>query len=220
MDPRQFLQHLSATPQASAGELQQLEQFTGQNPWCGIAHQLLLEAYYLNNSEKADHYVPMAAIYAVTRRYLHQRIQQIKAQKTVPCDIKPENTTPVSQEVATPVPERKAPAHIPSSDYFAGDDFPLLPPGDDAIGRFITEKPRITPLSSSLMGVENTFIPANTGVYAPEDMVTETLAKIYADQGLYTHAIDIYEKLSLREPKKSVYFADLIQNLKNLKSKI
>jgi hypothetical protein len=50
-------------------------------------------------------------------------------------------------------------------------------------------------------------------------MVTETLAKIYADQGLYTRAIDVYEKLSLREPKKSAYFAVLIQNLKDLKSK-
>jgi hypothetical protein len=70
------------------------------------------------------------------------------------------------------------------------------------------------------MGVDNTFASANTGVYAPEDMVTETLAKIYTEQGLYTRAIDIYEKLSLREPKKSIYFADLIQNLKNLKSKI
>jgi hypothetical protein len=219
MDTHQFLQYLRATPQASSGELQQLEQFTGQYPWCGIAHQLLLEAYHSNDSEKAGHYTPMAAIYAVTRHYLYQRIQQIKTQKAKPAAGNPENTPAVSPEVKTLTPERKMPVTIPSGEYFNSDDLSLINPGDDAVGRFIIEKPKISPLSSSLMGVDNSFLPANTGAYAPEDMVTETLAKIYTDQGLYTRAIDIYEKLRLREPKKSVYFADLIQNVKNLKSK-
>jgi hypothetical protein len=211
MDAPQFLHYLSTPPSASASEVQQLEQFAGECPWCGIAHQLLLEAYHLNNSEKAGDYTPVAAIYAITRHYLYQRLQQIQTQRNSPPIIRPEKRTP-----ETPV--RKTTVNVPSGEYFSGDDLTLVNPGSDAIGRFITEKPKITPLSSSLMGVEDTFVFTKTGTYAPEDMVTETLAKIYADQALYTRAIDVYEKLSLREPKKSAYFADLIQNLKNLKS--
>ena len=48
---------------------------------------------------------------------------------------------------------------------------------------------------------------------------TETLAEIYGEQGYYEQAKDIYSKLSLLYPEKSVYFASLIEKLNN-KSKI
>jgi len=47
-----------------------------------------------------------------------------------------------------------------------------------------------------------------------EDFVTETLAKIYAQQGNFKKAISAYGKLSLKFPEKSDYFARLIQELK------
>lgn len=48
-----------------------------------------------------------------------------------------------------------------------------------------------------------------------EHLVTETLAQIYAMQGNLNKAIRAYEILSLKFPQKSVYFASLIQKLKN-----
>jgi hypothetical protein len=49
-----------------------------------------------------------------------------------------------------------------------------------------------------------------------DDLVSEELAEIYAQQGLKRQAIEIYRKLSLLNPKKSAYFADQIEKLKNL----
>jgi tetratricopeptide (TPR) repeat protein len=49
-----------------------------------------------------------------------------------------------------------------------------------------------------------------------EEFVTETLASIYAQQGYYKRAIKIFEKLSLKYPEKSTYFAAQIEKIKNL----
>jgi tetratricopeptide (TPR) repeat protein len=49
-----------------------------------------------------------------------------------------------------------------------------------------------------------------------DDLVTETLASIYAQQGYYKKALQIFEKLSLKYPEKSTYFAAHIEKIKNL----
>jgi hypothetical protein len=49
-----------------------------------------------------------------------------------------------------------------------------------------------------------------------DDFVTETLAFIYARQGYNKRAIRIFEKLSLKYPEKSTYFAAQIEKIKIL----
>ena len=45
-------------------------------------------------------------------------------------------------------------------------------------------------------------------------LCTETLASIYAQQGYYQQAIEIYSKLCLLYPEKSAYFATLVKEVK------
>ncbi len=45
------------------------------------------------------------------------------------------------------------------------------------------------------------------------DLYTETLAQIYAEQGYYDEAKEIYSKLILANPEKNAYFATLIGKL-------
>ncbi|MDA3892361.1 MAG: hypothetical protein PF517_11920 [Salinivirgaceae bacterium] len=81
------------------------------------------------------------------------------------------------------------------------------------IDSFIFEQPKIAPVHSKK---EEYDLSPPDDKNADSDMITDTLAKIYINQGKYEKAILAYEKLSLKYPRKNIYFAGQIQQIKEL----
>ena len=80
------------------------------------------------------------------------------------------------------------------------------------IERFIKEEPQIQHPSGIKLDNEN---KAKQSSEDRDELVTETLARIYTEQMLYNKAILTYKKLMLKFPEKSLYFAGQIEELEN-----
>jgi hypothetical protein len=80
----------------------------------------------------------------------------------------------------------------------------------EIIERFIKEEPQIRPMQIDKIDGEN---KAKKSSEERESFVTETLAKIYSEQGLHDKAVAAYQKLILKFPEKTRYFADKIEQL-------
>ena len=52
-----------------------------------------------------------------------------------------------------------------------------------------------------------------------DEFVSEEIAEIYKNQGLYAEAIATYRKLSLLNSEKSIYFARLIEEIEDKQKK-
>jgi len=84
----------------------------------------------------------------------------------------------------------------------------------ELIDKFILENPSISRPKAEFY---NPISVAQNSIIDQENIVSETLAKIYEKQGYIEKAISIYEKLGLKYPKKSRYFAAQIERLQESK---
>lgn len=84
----------------------------------------------------------------------------------------------------------------------------------ELIDKFILENPSISRPKAEFY---NPISVAQNSIIDQENIVSETLAKIYEKQGYLEKAMSIYEKLGLKYPEKSRYFAAQIERLRKSK---
>ena len=88
---------------------------------------------------------------------------------------------------------------------------------ENLIDKFVETEPRISKPKR-----EEFFSPvqsAKESLIENDEIVTETLARVYLEQAHYDKAIAAYEKLSLKFPQKSSFFASQIKLIYDLKEK-
>lgn len=110
-------------------------------------------------------------------------------------------------------------------DYFASQGIKLREDksGDDKLGQqvktftqwlrsmkkiYVEEKKELNP------NEEKAVVSMATESNQQTEVLTETMADVLIKQGKLSQAIDLYRKLSLLHPEKSVYFASRIEELK------
>ena len=82
---------------------------------------------------------------------------------------------------------------------------------ENLIDKFIKEEPRII--------ADRNYVSKKKKVEeSSNNIFSEKLAEIYVKQKLYDKAIEIYHKLNLKNSEKSVYFAEKIKKVEELKN--
>lgn len=82
----------------------------------------------------------------------------------------------------------------------------------ERIDKFIAKSPKIVPQKNSTPKID---IKDSTTINQNE-LMTQTLAKVYLEQKKYKKAIQAYKILSLKYPEKSSFFADRIKAVEKL----
>ncbi|NBR82386.1 MAG: hypothetical protein EBT52_01530 [Flavobacteriia bacterium] len=120
--------------------------------------------------------------------------------------IQPEHTKPASEDSGQAKNDKQADTGSSSfSDWRKKEQIEL-------VDQFLKEPPRFQPKKEKT--AEQTPNIASESVQERSEFMTETLAKLYIEQGHVEKAIEAYDILRLRFPEKSSFFAGRIRALK------
>ncbi|HEY0977426.1 MAG TPA: hypothetical protein VGE21_08145 [Flavobacteriales bacterium] len=120
----------------------------------------------------------------------------------------PPVVTLVLPTVPAPVATHPAPPPRAQGDMAPGAA-PVASPSDtkSLIERFIQQSVQTAPAKKAEFYTPQ--LAAKRSLEDHSDLVSETLAKVYEAQGNYTKALAAYQRLALKHPDKSTYFAAL-----------
>lgn len=237
---KRITEYISETQTSNVATVKQLRQLIDRYPYYQVARLLLLRSMHDTQDPDFSKELRRTALYLPSRAILYQYIEadrlrrefeKIKIEKPdvetaadQPQDLIDEFLTKRPVEEKQPV-RRQRPVVDASSDYveymlqIEADSTqeeatsPSQTFGQTNIDQFLeqgklslNEHPEEELQKPNL---ENASVENN-------EVMTETLARIYIKQGKYDSAIEIIRRLSLKYPKKNRYFADQIRFLEKL----
>jgi hypothetical protein len=227
MQSAQFIELIHKPESIQKEDLSRLDDLCAKYPYCSSLHKLRLKALKDANSEAYNKELKMTASIAGNRSLLFEYITQESFKAPLKELIeqvqqKPEETL----ELGKPLEFHTNETHSFNEWLKLSQLKPIirtekskhdikLNPTEktDKIVDFIVkvakkERPKKEFFSPSQM--------AQQSLEENNSLMTETLAKIYLEQGHYNKAITAYEILSLKYPQKSGLFADQIKAIKQI----
>lgn len=195
-------------------DLMTLEEALKQSPWFSYLREIMLERLYRKDKEAFFQTLSQSAVFLSSRKTLYDRINSPEEEEIA------EEKQAVAEEISRiqPEPVQRPRVIVAGGDFFSKEDLKTIDPEDDMELKLKNspfyrpapepEKPKPREKKSSLL--------KDDGSVNFDDLAfcTETLGHIYAQQGFYDKAIEVFSKLILLYPQKSAYFAALVNEMK------
>ena len=173
----------------------ELKKILNSYPYFQFVSAYLLKTLKIQGKESFNELLPKTALLSNNRKLLRDWLFS-------------------TQEIVTP--ENSKMEKYSFLDWFdiINDEVPKVEKKLDLIDQFIKNSPKI-----KFSNDEKTETQIMIDTKIKDQLITETLAKIYVSQKKFNKAIKAYDILSLKYPKKSSFFADQIVYIKKLKNK-
>ena len=174
----------------------ELASVVGIYPWFAAARKELCERMAaLGALSEAE--ISQAAVHLGSRRILAKIVSSVQQGGYPAMD-----ASDLASEMISTGKDRKV--VVAGGDYFSQTQYDNVRRTDDNVFREIARQ-------------DDAPHSKDADTEAIEGFYTETLAQIYLEQDYPDQAIEIYRKLILRYPEKSVYFAALIDEINKKK---
>ena len=207
-----------------------LEDISLKHPSFAISHVLLAKGLLNTESVRYNQKLKKAALYSLDRKQLFRLISENVQKKRIVKENTPIEVIKVQKEIlSTPKEELKIgqPLEFNETEEYSFSEWLSLTKVQkinreedkektDLINNFITKTPTRKVRKNKFFSPTET---AKSSIIENDELVTETLARVYLEQEHFEKAIESYKKLSLKYPKKSSFFADQINLINDLKKK-
>jgi len=207
-----------------------LEDISIEHPSFSISHILLAKGLLNTESVRYNQKLKKAALYSLDRKQLFNLISQNVKKEEIVKENTPIEVIKVEKDIIiTPKEELKIgqPLEFNETEEYSFSEWLALTKVQkinreecegktNLINDFIEKKPTIKAEKNKFFSPTET---AKSSIIENDELVTETLARVYLEQEHFEKAIEAYKKLSLKYPKKSRFFVDQINLINDLKKK-
>ena len=228
MQSIQFIKHIRNPNNINKEDLLELNNLCLEYPYCASLHKLRLKALKQVGSEKYNNELKMTAAITGNRNLLFEYITQ-DSFKLIKNEVFKQLVTKPKEilQLGKPLKFDKSEKHS-FNEWLKLTHFKPIDRNNN-----LNENTKLKPSEKTTKIVN--FITASKNKELPKkeffsptitalesltennNLMTETLAKVYLEQGHYEKAITAYEILSLKYPQKSSLFANQIKAIKQLK---
>jgi hypothetical protein len=227
MQSAQFIELIRKPESIQKEDLSRLDDLCAEYPYCSSLHKLRLKALKDANSETYNQELKMTAAIAGNRTLLFEYITQESFKAPLKELIEQVKQKPAETlDLGKPLEFDHTETHSFSEWLKLSQVKPIdrsQQPNRDEKLNPVEKTNKIVDFIAKVTKKERPkkefFSPSQMAQQSLEEnntLMTETLAKVYLEQGHYNKAITAYEILSLKYPQKSGLFADQIKAIKQI----